>query len=237
MKNTTAAAVKKELKGYSNSEKAKFFPRFFKNGKGEYGEGDQFIGVIVPEQRMVAKKNIMLPYIEIQKLLDSPIHEHRLTALLILTYKYAKDDEKGQALTYHFYKKNFKRVNNWDLVDSSAHKIIGAYLYETGKKRDELYRYAKSKNLWTRRIAMVSTWYFIQKDDLKDVFKLAQVLLNDTEDLIQKAVGWMLREAGKKDQKQLEAFLEKNADRMPRTALRYSIEKLSSKKRQYYMKK
>lgn len=225
----SSTQITNELKQLSNPKKAKIYQRFFKTGKGEYGEGDIFIGLTVPEQRQVAKKYKEVSLKEIQALLDSSIHEHRLTGLIILTYKELNKQ------VYEFYMKNIKAVNNWDLVDLTCHRIIGKYLLD--KDRKILYKLAKSKNLWERRIAIISCFAFIDKNDFKDALKISEILLNDKHDLIHKAVGWVLREIGKKDLKQEEKFLDKYHKTMPRTMLRYSIEKFPEEKRKYYMKK
>jgi 3-methyladenine DNA glycosylase AlkD len=206
---------------------------FFKTGAGHYAEHDQFIGVKVPALRIIAKSynNLSLSGVEI--LLNSPINEERLLALFILVGQYQKAKDNLKDELYQFYLNNLKQVNNWNLVDASAHLIIGAHLL----KRDKviLFSLAQSELMWERRIAIVSTWYFIRHNDLKDTFKLAEILLNDRHDLIHKAVGWMLREAGKKDQSKLIAFLEQHAHKMPRTMLRYSIEKFQENQRQLYL--
>lgn len=223
--------LKKDLETLAEKEKAAFFPRFFKTGKGQYGEGDKFIGVTVPNQRKIAKKYFKIPLPELQKLLTSPIHEHRLTALLILVDKYQKTDQKQEI--FDFYLQNLSSVNNWDLVDSSAPKIIGAHLLN--KPRALLYQWAKSPDLWQKRIAILSTYTFIHQKDYTDTLKIAEILLQDKHDLIHKAVGWMLREIGKLDQPFLEKFLHKWHKNMPRTMLRYAIEKLDTDKRRFFM--
>ncbi len=231
-------SIKKDLQKLSIKSKAEFFPNFFKIGKGQYGEGGVFIGVTVPNQRIVAKKYYQQVSLEqIKILLDSEIHEHRLTSLLILDLQYhaaAKvKDEKLISTIVDFYLSNTSRVNSWDLVDSSAHKVLGRYLLD--KDRALLYKLAKSKNLWEQRISIIATWYFIQNGDIKETFKISELLLNHKHDLIHKAVGWMLREAGKKDEKSLREFLDKHHKVMPRTMLRYSIEKFDEKTRKKYM--
>ena len=231
--NQTASNVKKALELIASKEKAAFFPYFFKTGKGQYGEGDVFIGVTVPHQRKIAKQFSALPLSESQKLLASKIHEHRLTALTILVSQYKKGDAKVQETIFRFYLKNISRVNNWDLVDCSCRDIVGDHLQKGDRKL--LYRLAKSKNLWERRIAIVSTWAYIRRGELKDTFAIAEVLLNDTHDLIHKAVGWMLREAGKRDEKALHAFLSTHVKAMPRTALRYAIERFPESVRKAYL--
>ena len=223
------------LKKLGSAKKAKVSSRFFKTGKGEYGEGDKFLGLAVPEQRKIAKKNFEMNFSEISKLLENPFHEVRHTGLFILVYKYEKGDKILRKNIYNFYIKNLKAVNNWDLVDTTTPNIIGHYLWKNKKKRKVLYDFLKSKNLWKRRISILATFYFIKNNDLNDAIKIAEKLLKDKEDLIHKAVGWMLREIGKRDQKILENFLKKHVKIMPRTTLRYSIERLSGDKRKYYM--
>ncbi|MCX6734781.1 MAG: DNA alkylation repair protein [Candidatus Peregrinibacteria bacterium] len=222
----------KELQKLASPEKAKFADRFFKTGKGEYGKGDHFLGIVVPETRKISKKykNISLPKIE--TLLDNKFHEARLCALLILVQKFPKEPEK----IYKFYLKNSAKINNWDLVDSSADKIIGAYLYSKPSQKTILYKLVKSKNIWERRIAILSTFYFIRKNEFDDALKISELLLNDSHDLIHKAVGWMLREIGKRDIASEEAFLKKFASKMPRTMLRYAIERFPEAKRLSYLK-
>src|SRR3989344_615243 len=207
--------IKKELRKEADKNKAKILAGYFKTGKGEYGEGDVFLGIVVPEQRKIAKKFSNLPLSEIQKLLNSKIHEHRFTALEILVMQFAKSNEKDRKNIVNFYLKNKKYVNNWDLVDTSAPYLLGEYLVD--KPKEVLYKLAKSKNLWERRIAIVSTFYFISKGDVSETFKIAKVWLHDRGDLIHKAVGWALREAGKKNERQLVKFLEEKGSKMPRT--------------------
>jgi len=224
-----------DLERLKNPKKAKICQRFFKTGKGQYGEGDIFIGIKVPEQRGVAKKYIHLNLNEIENLLKSKIHEYRLTAVLILTYKFPKLNRQDKKELTEFYLKNTKHINNWDLVDLSADKILGSYLIDKDKKI--LYKLARSKNLWERRIAMLSCFNFIKNNDFKDALNISEILLKDDHDLIHKAVGWMLREIGKKDQKTEEDFLKKYYKQMPRTMLRYAIERFPENKRKFYMKK
>ena len=225
--------IEDELKELENPRKAKVLSRFFKTGKGEYGEGDVFLGVMVPETRRVAKRHRDLSLIEIQKLLNSKIHEHRLAALLILVEKFSKGDERERKRIYEFYLQNARKVNNWDLVDLSAPKIVGRHLLDG--KRTVLRKLAKSRNLWERRIAIVSTYAFIKEGQYEDTLKISEMLLEDEHDLIHKAVGWMLREVGKKDQEEEEKFLGKYHRKMPRTMLRYAIEKFDKKRREFYM--
>lgn len=225
------ASLKKDLLRLRNPEKARNLQRFFKTGKGEYGEGDKFFGIVVPEQRKVAKKYSDLTLGDLQELLNSKIHEYRLTALFILVAKFKKAEKKKEIVD--FYLKNTKNINNWDLVDLSAPNIMGEYLIN--REKGILYMLAKSKNLWERRIAVLATFAFIKKNNFEDSLKIAKILLNDKQDLIHKAVGWMLREVGKRDLKALESFLEKNCKRMPRVMLRYAIEKFPEEKRKTYL--
>lgn len=227
--------VKKELLKNRNKEQAKHLSRFFKTGKGQYGEGDVFLGVKVPAQREIVKKFKDVDLKEIQKLMDDEFHECRLTGLLILVNKYKKDENKKEI--FDFYLKNTKRINNWDLVDLTAPNIVGDFLSDKKKEREVLYSLVKSKNLWERRIAILSTFTFLRNGDFKDVLKISEILLNDKEDLIHKAVGWMLREAGKRNKEVEVAFLNKHSRNMPRTMLRYSIEKFSPKEREFFMRK
>ena len=227
--------LKKELKKLSNPKQAKIFQRFFKTGKGEYGEGDIFLGISVPMQRKTAVKFKQLPIKDLQALLNSAIHEHRMIALFILIKQYEKANQQEKKTIFYFYLKNTRNINNWDLVDISAPKIIGDYLLD--KPRDILYRLCKSKNLWEKRIAILATMAFVKNNEFEDTLKISEALLCDEHDLIHKAVGWMLREVGKKNQKIEEKFLKKHYARMPRTMLRYSIEKFDEKKRKFYMSK
>ena len=227
--------LKNELHGLADSRQAKILQRFFKTGKGEYGEGDIFLGIKVPVQCQVTKKYSTLSLSDIKKLLHSKIHEERMVGLFILVRQYEKADKGSKKKIFSFYLKNTAGINNWDLVDLSAPNIVGNFLLD--KPRKILYKLAKSKVLWERRIAILATFAFIRNNDLKDAFKLSEILLNDQHDLMHKAVGWMLREAGKRDQSALERFLKKHTKKMPRTMLRYAIEKFSECKRKFYMKK
>ncbi len=229
--------IKRELQENSNIEKAKIYLRFFKTGPGHYGEGDQFLGLTVPEQRKIALKYKDIQVKELKPLIRSPIHEHRLTALLILTYKYKKADEDLRKEIYNFYLENYDCVNNWDLVDLTAPNIVGEYLLTRPSRRKILYELAKSTNLWKKRIAIIATFTFIRNDDFQDTINIAEILLKDDHDLIHKAVGWMLREMGKRNEKVLLKFLDKHHKEMPRTMLRYSLEKLTQEQREFYMKK
>ena len=227
--------IKNELVLSGSPEKAKILAGFFKTGKGEYGEGDVFLGVTVPEQRRIAKKYVEISVEELENLLSSKVHEHRLTALLILVEKYKKYDSKNKEKVARFYLENRRHVNNWDLVDLSADKILGDYIYDKDKKI--LYNLAKSKNLWERRISIISTFNLIKRNDFEDALKISKILLNDEHDLIQKAVGWMLREIGKRDQKAEEDFLKKYRKTMPRTMLRYAIERFGENRKRFYMER
>jgi len=211
-------------------EKAAYF---FKTGIGDYAESDQFIGVTVPTIRAIAKKFPALSLESIQMLLESPINEERLLALCILTDQYKKADAQIKEQLYQFYLHNMRHVNNWNLVDASAHLIIGAHIFKSN--RSSLIQLAQSKTMWERRIAIVATWYFIRNNDLTSTFTIALLLINDTHDLIHKAVGWMLREAGKRDQNALVTFLDLHASSMPRTMLRYAIEKFPEDIRKNYL--
>lgn len=284
--------LKKELRQIADPKRAEISQGFFKTGKGEYGEGDVFLGITVPQSRKIAVKFKNLAFSEILELLKSKIHEERLIALLILVDNFDARDERAshnarasrdkQEKIYDFYLKNIKYINNWDLVDLSADKIVGGYLFslgsvhslndssepggdtQTARKRvsrhtvgsssdlgsketvkssfrEELHpililtKLANSKNIWERRIAMVATYYFIKNGKFDATLKIAEILLSDNHDLIHKAVGWMLREVGKKDLKTELKFLNKHYRQMPRTALRYSIEKFPEKLRQSYL--
>lgn len=232
----TAAFVLSELQSIGSSEKAVHLSRFFKTGPGQYGEGDRFLGVMVPYSRAIAKANKAMPLEEVQLLLESPWHEARLCALLILVYRFKerKITEEEREQIYSFYIKNARRCNNWDLVDLSCRDIVGEYLVD--KERSILYRLADSENLWEQRIAIVATWAFIRRSDFNDTLALAERLMAHKHDLMHKAVGWMLREVGKKDRETLTIFLEKNATQLPRTTLRYAIEHYPESQRQYFLK-
>ncbi|HLD28661.1 MAG TPA: DNA alkylation repair protein [Patescibacteria group bacterium] len=253
--------LKKELSDLTNAKQAKLLQGFFRTGPGQYGEGDIFLGIKVPAQRGVAKKYPDLNLSDIQKLLNSKIHEHRLIALFILIaqYKNLKNESRVSATSsktglprrleaprndkvehrlkqiFDFYLKNYKNINNWDLVDLSAPNIAGDYLLN--QPRDILYKLAKSDHLWQKRIAVLATFAFIKYNDFKDTLNIAKILLHDKHDLIHKAMGWMLREIGKRDQAIEEKFLKKHYQQMPRTMLRYAIEKFDEPKRQFYLKK
>jgi len=227
--------IKKDLSQLSDPERAKNLSWFFKTGKGQYGEGDVFLGITVPEQRKVAKKYTDLSLNDLQELLNSEIHEHRFTALLILISKYRKAEESSKKEIFDFYLRNTKNINNWDLVDLSAPRIIGDYLLN--KDRTTLFKLARSNILWERRISILSTFTFIDNCDFEDALSISELLLHDEHDLIHKAVGWALREIGKRDQNVEEKFLTKHYPNVPRTMLRYAVEKFDEKKRKKYLTK
>lgn len=232
----TADFILSELRSVGSAEKAVHLSRFFKTAPGQYGEGDLFLGVVVPQTRSIAKENKTAPLEELQKLLNSPWHEARLCALLILVlrYKDRKTTQEDRDYIYRFYLKNTHRCNNWDLVDLSCRDIVGEYLVD--KDRSPLYRLAESDNLWEQRIAVVSTWAFIRRSDFTDILTLAEYFITHKHDLMHKAVGWMLREVGKRDRDTLTDFLERFATRLPRTSLRYAIEHYPEEQRQYFLK-
>jgi 3-methyladenine DNA glycosylase AlkD len=226
--------IQRKLQELGSREKATVLQRFFKTGPGEYGEGDVFVGVKVPELRKLAKEYHEITVKGVKQLLRSAIHEERLLALFILVRKYSKGNEAEKKRIYELYLKNTQFINSWDLVDSSAHHIIGAFLVD--KSKEPLYSLAKSMNLWERRISIISTFYFIKHDKYTETLKISEILLTDEQDLIHKAVGWMLREIGKRHMPTEEKFLRKHYKRMPRTMLRYAIEKFPEDKRQRYLK-
>jgi 3-methyladenine DNA glycosylase AlkD len=234
-KTLEAGVVVKELQKEGSKEKALILSRFFKTGKGQYAEGDVFLGVTVPAQRTIAKKYQALSLTEIEKLLNSPYHECRLTGLIILVNQYREASVKKQKEIAQFYLNHRTFINNWDLVDLSARQIVGHYIYEHKKSRSILYRLSTAKRVWDRRIAIIATHYLISQGDFSDTLKLAEIYLTDTHDLMHTATGWMLREVGKKDKAVLVKFLEKYKTNMPRTALRYSIEHFSKKERLHFM--
>jgi len=226
----------RDIKKLADPEKGKFLQRFFKTKEGEYGFGDVFVGLTVPMSRNIANQYKDLLPEEIETLLASFVHEERLIALLILVDQFKKGSDYKKKEIYNFYLKNLQYVNNWDLVDLSAYNIIGNYLLLT-RDITFLVRLASSKNIWERRIAIISTFAFIKNGSIKETLKIAEILIHDKEDLIHKAVGWMLREGGKKVSMELEeVFLKKYYHTMPRTMLRYAIEKFPEEKRQAYLK-
>lgn len=226
--------LRQDLRRYSSPAQAKILSKFFKTGPGEYGEGDVFIGVKVPHSRLVAKKYFTLKLKELRKLIRSRVHEERLVALLILVFRFSKGNSTEQKQIFKFYLKHTPYINNWDLVDLTAPNIVGNYLLY--RPKTILLRLAKSKDLWERRLAILATFAFIYKGQSIWTFKIARKLLTDKHDLIHKAVGWMLREVGKRvSVKQLCEFLDSNKNIMPRTMLRYAIERLPQKQRQHYL--
>ncbi|MEO5340309.1 MAG: DNA alkylation repair protein [Magnetococcus sp. MYC-9] len=235
MKSTQVMA---ELDAMGSTERAAGMSRFFKTGPGQYGEGDRFIGVRVPDQRIVARRFSSLSLKEIGRLLESLVHEHRLTGLLILVEQFSRSESATSQLEIvDFYLTHLERVNNWDLVDLSAPKILGEHLLRCPDKRSVLFSMAQSANLWDRRIAVVATWPLIKQWQFEELMILSKMLLTDSHDLMHKAVGWMLREAGKVHLVVLEEFLEMYAGVMPRTMLRYAIERLASDRRRYFMER
>jgi 3-methyladenine DNA glycosylase AlkD len=233
--NHGAADVRRELRAQARPEHVAGALRFFKCGPGEYGEGDLFIGVTVPAQRRIARQYRLLPLAAVESLLTSRIHEERLTALFILVLQFnGSRDDRVRRRIFRLYMKRLRFINNWDLVDSSAHHIVGGWLAD--RPRDVLERLARSPNLWSRRVAMIATLFFIQRGDHRDAIQIATVLKDDGHDLIHKAVGWMLREVGKRASADaLTSFLERHAATMPRTMLRYAIEHRSPAERQRWM--
>lgn len=225
--------LKKELQSLADKNRATASAWFFKTGSGQYGAGDKFIGIRVPAQRKVAYKYLDLELSYVRELLQSPIHEHRFVALEILVAKYERGDLKTKKTMFDFYLKNRKFVNNWDLVDTSAGYILGDYLLTRNKT--VLFKLARSKALWDKRIAIIATQGFIKEGQFMETLKIAELLLNDKHDLIHKAVGWMLREVGNRSPETELKFLDKYCLKMPRTMLRYAIEKFPEKKRKYYL--
>lgn len=225
--------IREELRNCGNKEQAKLLQRYFKTGPGEYAEGDRFLGIKVPVIRQLAKRFRGLPLHSALELLESPVHEERLLALLMLIEMYRTEDGAGKEKVYKAYLAHTRFINNWDLVDVSAKRIVGAFL--TGRDRSPLYTLARSSSLWEKRIAVVSTFHFIEYNDFGDSLKIAEILMKDRHDLIHKAVGWMLRELGKKDQRVEEEFLKKYCTVMPRTMLRYAIERFPASKRRSYL--
>lgn len=230
----TERKLRTALKAIANPEIAEHSQRFFKTGEGEYGSGDVFLGIRVPNLRKLAKEYKHLPLNEVKRALHSRFHEERLCSLFILVGKYEKGDVKLKEQVFSLYLENTAYVNNWDLVDGSAHQIVGGHLYS--RDRDLLYSLAKSDNMWERRIAMIATYHFIKKDDFGDTLELAELLLADEEDLIHKAVGWMLREVGNRNPDLERAFLARHYKAMPRTMLRYAIEKFPEPERKRYLR-
>ena len=228
-----------DIKSLANKDRAKASLGYFKTGKGEYGEGDIFIGLSVPQCRELAKKYGDLSFSDIEKVLTSPIHEERLIALLIMVDRYKKSSQEDKEYLFNFYLAHTKYINNWDLIDTSADKIIGLYLLEKNKTMNIqlLTKLANSSSVWERRIAVLSTFAFIKKCLPDEALRIAEIVLHDKHDLIQKAVGWMLREVGKQCSEEVEeVFLNKHYKTMPRTTLRYAIERFPEEKRQLYLR-
>jgi 3-methyladenine DNA glycosylase AlkD len=233
--NVTAAEFVKKLKTYQSDEELKKIQRYFKSGDGQYGEGDQFLGVRMGRLFALAKEFIQMPPSEIEKLLESPIHEVRAGACSIMDKqaRSKKTPDSRRKELYDLYLRRHDRINNWDLVDLACIYVIGGYLAD--KPRKPLYKLARSKNLWERRTAMLCTAYFIRQGELDDTYQLAELLLSDKEDLVQKAVGWMLRFAGDKDRPRLVRFLDQHAATMARVALRNTLEKFEKEQRNHYL--
>jgi 3-methyladenine DNA glycosylase AlkD len=231
---TIVQEIRARLRKLGTKERAKISQSFFKTGPGKYGEGDCFLGVTVPELRQLATAYQAITLTEVTQLLRSTIHEERLVALLILVRAYARGDQSATKMIYKLYLKNSRFVNNWDLVDASAEHIVGAFLLD--KKKKPLTVLAKSKDLWERRIAIMATFHFIKRGAFAETLKIAGMLLSDKEDLIHKAVGWMLREIGKRDIRVEERFLKGHYMEMPRTMLRYAIERFPESQRQRYLR-
>ena len=233
---STASALRSTLRAHARPSRVPGVTRFFKCGPGEYGEGDRFIGVTVPAQRTVARQFRELPIKESETLLMSPIHEERLTALFILVDQFTRGDNRTRGQIFKLYMRRLRFVNNWDLVDSSAAQIVGGWLAD--KPRGQLDRLARSQHLWSRRVAMIATLYFIQRGEHRDAIRIATILVNDQHDLVHKAVGWMLREVDKRaSPAALKAFLNRHAATMPRTMLRYAIERFPEVQRRRWMNK
>jgi len=231
---TDPRALQKRIRALSNPRDAGFLQRFFKTGPGEYGEGDRFLGIRVPVTRRLIREYQGPAIPAARLLLTSRYHEERLLALLLLVRAYPRATPEAQAEIYRFYLANTRYINNWDMVDCSAPQIVGRHLLK--RDRRVLNRLARSRNVWERRIAVLATQYFIRSGEFKPTLELAERLLNDSHDLMHKAIGWMLREVGHRDRAVLESFLDRHAARMPRTMLRYSIEKLPPRPRSRYMK-
>ena len=241
-KKTTGKSIKltgkyfiEKLKALQSSKELEKIKRYFKSEKGEYGEGDKFIGVQMGKVFALAKAFMEMPLVEVEKLLESPLHEARAGAVSIMDFqaRHKSTSAERKKELFDLYIRRHDRINNWDLVDRSAPYVVGGYLAD--KSRNILYKLARSKNIWERRTAIVSTYFFIRQGDVHDTFQIAELLLGDTHDLIHKAVGGWVREAGKKDKPRLINFLDKHAAAMPRTMLRYAIERLDKKQRAYYL--
>lgn len=228
--------LRQRLKKLADPEKAAHAQRFFKTAPGEYGHGDQFLGIRVPECRKVARQFSKLAFKELQELLDSPVHEERFIALVILVTRYQQGLTVQKKEIFDFYMANTGAINNWDLVDVSAPHVAGHWLYENSEN-DLLYRLARSQDLWEKRISIMATFYFIRRGRFQETLEISEILLDDPHDLIHKASGWMLREVANRDRKVTELFLKKHYSRIPRTMLRYAIEKFPESLRQEYLRK
>ena len=229
----TAPVIRARLHAHADPSSVAVLQRFFKTGPGQYGEGDRFIGVRLPAMRRVCRECRGVTLAQIQNLLRSRIHEERLLALLLLVDAFTRADDRGRRAIYDFYLSHTRFINNWDLVDASAEQVVGGWLRD--RSREPLARLARSASLWERRIAIVSTFHFIKRGELEDTFRIADRLLDDRHDLIHKATGWMLREAGKRDPHAQRAFLKDRYRRMPRTMLRYAIERFPEAERRRYL--
>lgn len=230
----TVDQIRAALQKLKDDQRAQALQRFFKTGPGEYGEGDVFLGICVPDLRRLAREYRGIRLSEINRLLKSKFHEERSLALMLLVHAYSKGDEATKKSIYEMYLGSTRFINNWDFVDLSAHHIVGHYLSD--KSKEPLSRLAKSDSLWERRIAIISTFYFIKRGEFAETLKVSKMLLSDKEDLIHKAAGWMLREVGKRDLATEEKFLIAHYERMPRTMLRYAIEKFPEPRRQMYLR-
>ena len=227
----TISLLKKDLRKYINEEKKEFLPKFFKTGKGEYGEGDKFLGVVVPDIAKVANKYSDITKEDIRKLLNSPWHEERFCGWLVVLNNFNKSKNKDE--WYKFTVKNIKQLNNWDLVDKIAPNLIGKYLENKNSK--QILEWSSNRSLWIRRIAILATWPKIKNNEFNLTLKIAKIYLSDSEDLIHKATGWMLREIGKRNEKVLLSFMNKNHKNMPRITVSYALERVNKKKKQQYM--
>ena len=236
MSPSTARQVQDALARVALPEKAAIFQKFFKTGPGEYAEGDVYLGVTVPEQRRIARLHRELPLEEVALLVRGPVHEHRFTGFVILVTRFDRARGAERDRLFAFCREHLAGVNNWDLVDTVAPRLLGPYLLEHPELRSLLWDWARSARLWERRMAIMSTFAFIRAGDFADTLALAEVLLQDEHDLMHKAVGWMLREVGNRDRAREEAFLDRHAARMPRTMLRYAIEKFPPARREHYLK-
>lgn len=232
--DASLSALRREVRASANPAKAKILAGFFKTGRGQYGEGDRFLGLTVPVSRAIARRHAGLALRDVEHLLHSKVHEERLIGLLILAHRFRLGDDGGRKSVFDFYLRHADRADNWDLVDLSADKIVGAWLLD--RPKGTLTALAKSSSLWRRRIAIVATFAFIRAGRLDDTFRVADLLMKDGHDLIHKATGWMLREAGKHDKTALVAYLKPRYKAMPRTMLRYAIEKFPETERKRYLK-